>query len=203
MGLSRSGDLSHNWLIMFKAVIFDFDGTILDSKYDWKGIRKELNLTQYSILDQLYSLPEKEREKTERRLKRLERDATLKAELFPEVGYVLQNLKEMGVKRGLLTNNSYDNVLFITEKYNLLFDAIVTRDDGVWKPDKAPLLLLIKKLNVSPPATLVVGDSDYDIVSARAAGASCAILTRGKELRERPDYVLESLLEIEQIMTVR
>ncbi len=187
-------------LIMFKAVIFDFDGTILDSQYDWKGIREDLGLKQYSLLDQLYSLPEKEREKTERLLKGYERHATVCADLFPGVRQVLESLKEKRIKRGLLTNNSYDNVVFITEKFDLIFDSIMTRDDGMWKPKKEPVLAITRNLGVSPQETLLVGDSDYDIISARSAGTSCAILERGKSLQETPDYVLENLWEINRLM---
>ena len=188
---------------MFKAVIFDLDGTILDSQYDWRRIRENLDLKKYSILDQLYSLPEDKRKKTESLLEMYEKEATSKATLFPGVERVLYSLKESGIKTGLSTNNSFENVSFVLKKYRLEFDAIVTRDDGVWKPRGDPIILLVEKLNVSPSDTLVVGDSDYDIISARNAGAFCAILRKNKVLKEKSDCILESFEDVIQLSTAR
>ncbi len=181
---------------MFKTVIFDLDGTILDSRYDWKKIRENLNLNQYSILDQLYSLPDEEREKKESLLKRYERKATSNASLFPDVKEVLHTLKKMGIKTGLSTNNSIDNTRFIIEKYGLVFDSIVTRDDGIWKPNKEPILMLMQRLGSKPDTTVIVGDSDYDILSARDAGASCVIFWRGRSLKYKPDFIIYSIRDV-------
>jgi HAD superfamily hydrolase (TIGR01549 family) len=181
---------------MFNAVIFDLDGTILDSSYNWKKIRENLNLEQNSILDQLYSLPTGERGKKESLLKRYERDATASASLFPGVKEVLHTLRKMGIKTGLSTNNSLKNTRFIIEKHNLVFDSIITRDDGIWKPNKEPILMLIQKLDSKPDTTLVVGDSDYDILSARDAGASCAILWRERSLKYKPDFIIYRIRDI-------
>ncbi|OYD15946.1 hypothetical protein CH333_04640 [candidate division WOR-3 bacterium JGI_Cruoil_03_44_89] len=181
---------------MFNAIIFDLDGTILDSRYDWKKIRENLNLNQHSILDQLYSLPAKERNKKETLLRQYERNATASATLFPDVKEVLHALRKMGIKTGLSTNNSLENTRFITEKHGLVFDGIVTRDDGVWKPNKDPILTLIKRFNSKPDTTLVVGDSDYDILSARDAGSSCAILWRGRSLKCKPDFIIYRIRDV-------
>lgn len=181
---------------MFKTVIFDLDGTILDSKYDWKKIRAELGLEERSILDHLYSLSDKERDKKERLLKKHEMIATSNAELFPDVKEVLITLKQMNINAGLSTNNSRENTEFILKKHGLKFDEIVTRDDGIWKPNKEPIIFLMRKFHSKPFETLVVGDSDYDIISARAAGAYCAILWRGRVLKSTPDFMIKEMREV-------
>lgn len=188
---------------MFNAVIFDLDGTILDSRYDWKKIRKKLNLEQYSILDQLYSLPLGERKKRESLLKRYERHATANASLFPDVKKVLDILRKMGIKTGLSTNNSLENTRFIIEKHNLVFDCIVTRDDGIWKPNKEPILMLIQRLGSKPDTTLIVGDSDYDILSARDADASCAILWRERSLKYKPDFIIYRIRDTLDLLGIK
>lgn len=188
---------------MFNAVIFDLDGTILDSRYDWKKIRKNLNLEQYSILDQLYSLPMEERKKKDSLLKRYERNATASASLFPDVKEVLDILEKMGIKRGLSTNNSLENTRFIIEKHGLVFDSIVTRDDGIWKPNKEPILMLMQTLGSKPDTTLVVGDSDYDILSARDAGVSCAILWRERSLKHKPNFIIYRIRDILDLLGIK
>ncbi len=182
--------------IMFSTVIFDLDGTILDSNYDWKKIREELEFKQYSILDHLYSLPDEERKKKELLLERYERIATYNASLFPDVKEVLLALRKMNIKTGLSTNNSLENTNFIIEKHRLEFDDVVTRDNGIWKPNKEPILLLMQKLHAEPQETLVVGDSDYDILSAREAGASSAILLRERILEHKPEFILKGIRDV-------
>ena len=186
--------------IMFNTVIFDLDGTILDSNYDWKKIREELELKQYSILDHLYSLPDEERKKKELLLERYERIATSNASLFPDVKEVLLTLRKMNIKTGLSTNNSFENTNFIIEKHRLEFDDVVTRDNGIWKPNKEPILLLMQKLHAKPQETLVVGDSDYDILSAREAGASSAILLRERILKHKPEFILKGIRDVLQLV---
>ncbi|MCK4330516.1 HAD-IA family hydrolase [candidate division WOR-3 bacterium] len=181
---------------MFSTVIFDLDGTILDSNYDWKKIREELELKQYSILDHLYSLPDEERKKKELLLERYERIATYNASLFPDVKEVLLALRKMNIKTGLSTNNSLENTNFIIEKHRLEFDDVVTRDNGIWKPNKEPILLLMQELHAKPQETLVVGDSDYDILSAREAGASSAILLRERILEHKPEFILKGIRDV-------
>ena len=102
----------------------------------------------------------------------------------------------MGIKTGLSTNNSIDNTRFIIEKYGLVFDGIVTRDDGIWKPNKEPILMLMQRLGSTPDTTVIIGDSDYDILSARDAGISCAILWRGKSLKHKPDFIIYSIRDV-------
>ncbi len=181
---------------MFKTVIFDLDGTILDSKYDWKRIRKELDLEERSILDHLYSLAEKEKKRKKLLLERYEIMATSNAELFPDVKEVLKALKKNNIKTGLSTNNSRKNTEFILKKHALEFDEVVTRDDGIWKPNKDPIITLMKRLHSKPEETLVVGDSDYDILAAKEAGTYCAILWRGSDLKNKSDFVIKEIKEV-------
>ncbi len=47
------------------------------------------------------------------------------------------------------------------------------------KPDPMPILLAMEKLGASAPETLVVGDSDTDVVAGKAAGARTCGVTYG------------------------
>jgi phosphoglycolate phosphatase len=68
------------------------------------------------------------------------------------------------------------------------------------KPDPAGLLAVARDLGHPLERTLVVGDSEVDIQTARAAGARAAFVTYGFRPEaandHAPDYVLRDLREL-------
>ena len=89
--------------------------------------------------------------------------------------------------------------------YNLVeyFDTIIACDDCAEnKPLPGPSLMALKRLGLTGADCLAVGDSPYDLQSARAAGCQTAavrytsfgwnfILSEGK-----PDYVLNKMTDL-------
>jgi phosphoglycolate phosphatase len=77
------------------------------------------------------------------------------------------------------------------------FARVVGGGDGpASKPDPAGLLLLMREFAATPAQTLMVGDSPVDVATARAAGVEVAGVLYGLDpasLREaRPDFAIES-----------
>lgn len=75
------------------------------------------------------------------------------------------------------------------------FARVVGGGDGpASKPDPAGLLLLMKEFAATPAETLMVGDSPVDVATARAAGVEIAGVLYGLDpanLREaRPDFAI-------------
>ncbi len=64
-----------------RAVIFDMDGTLVDSTYDWPAIRQRLEVTGSSIIDDLNALPEPDRSRRWAELESFEDEATDRARL--------------------------------------------------------------------------------------------------------------------------
>jgi HAD superfamily hydrolase (TIGR01549 family) len=154
------------------AVIFDMDGTVVDTSYDWAEIRRRLEIEGPSILDHLGSLEPDERARKWALLDEIEREATHDASEMTGTSEVLAHLAECGVRTALVTNNSDGNAQALIERFGLRFDVVVTRDSGVWKPSAAPIELAIRRLGVLPEHCLVVGDSIYDLIAGRAAGCA-------------------------------
>ena len=124
--------------------------------------------------------------------------------LFDGVTQVLEDLKQRGMKLALLSNKRdiYGLNELASTEIGPLFDLVLFRGDGLaQKPDPQGLHEIMNRLSVAKGAVLYVGDSDVDVQCARRAGvASAAALwgsvDRKAVLDERPDYLLETLVEV-------
>jgi len=65
------------------------------------------------------------------------------------------------------------------EKYKLkeYFDAIVTADDtDKHKPDPEPVYIALRKLNAKAEESIMIGDTKFDILSAKRAGVKSVLV---------------------------
>jgi HAD superfamily hydrolase (TIGR01509 family) len=176
------------WLLEgLEAVIFDMDGTIVDSDYHWPSIRERLGVGHHSIIDELNGLPEPERSEKWNDLDQIERRATMEARLKPGVPELLDLLAEHDLKTALVTNNSESNTRWLLDRYDLGFELVMSRDSGLWKPSGAPLAEAMIRLGVESAHTLAVGDSGYDIRAAREAGCGHVCIVHGACLEDEVD----------------
>ena len=153
-----------------EAVIFDMDGTLVDSSYDWPAIRRRLGVTGASIIDDLNGLQEPDRRRRWAELEEIEAAATANARIHEGAHELLEVLADHHLPTALVTNNSDANTHRLLDRFGLSFNVIVTRDSGLWKPSGAPITEAARRLAVAPEKCLGVGDSHYDILAAREAG---------------------------------
>jgi HAD superfamily hydrolase (TIGR01509 family) len=182
-------------LVGIEAVVFDLDGTLIDSEYDWPAIRRRLGVTSVSIIDELNGLPEPERRSRWRELEGIERQATLGAELREGAAELLKLLSGRGFATALVTNNTDDNTSLLLDRFDLQFDVVLTRDSGLWKPSGEPMAEAMRRLDVKPDRCLAVGDSLYDIDAAREAGCGrvCALYGAAKRYRDHADLAFPEI----------
>jgi phosphoglycolate phosphatase len=89
------------------------------------------------------------------------------------------------------------------------FRAVAAGDDlPRRKPDPLPLLHLAERLGVAPHELLMVGDGSQDIEAGRRAGARTVGLRHGIQpleymLAAEPDHVIESLLELPALLALK
>ena len=208
-----------------KAVIFDLDGTLVDSMWMWKAIDIEY-LSRFN-----HSCPDDLQEKIEgmsfsetavyfkERFQIPEDLETIKA-TWNEMAYLkyknevplkegalsfLQSLKARGIKTGIATSNSRKLVDAVIESLNLseYFDAIHTSCEvGKGKPAPDIYLLVCEKLGVKPEECLVFEDIPQGILAGKNAGMRvCAIqddFSRKleEEKRRLSDYFIGSYFEL-------
>ncbi len=91
---------------------------------------------------------------------------------YPNVPSALKTLKEAGYRLAIVTNKPFDFVAPILKGLNLdgLFELHLGGDSLLQKkPDPAPLLHVCEQLNVTVEQCVMVGDSKNDILAANTA----------------------------------
>lgn len=103
--------------------------------------------------------------------------------LLPQIGDWLSQLQQAGLKLGILSADTTDNVKAFINAHQL--SARIHAYQGVdsmdlSKPDPRLYEAICQKLDVPPQHTLMIGDSTLDMQMARAAGsAGCIGVTWG------------------------
>jgi HAD superfamily hydrolase (TIGR01549 family) len=108
--------------------------------------------------------------------------------LQPYAKEVLGELKQQGMKIGIATGRMSDGSSKWRELKNLridtLIDAVVTAGETRPKPDPASLIKCVVDLGLTPDACVFVGDSRADIIAARAAGVISIAIPTGVASRQ-------------------
>ncbi len=200
------------------AVIFDLDGTLIDSAEDiglaLKRTLDELGLTYLMPKDVSRLIGGGVRALLERVLGERFREEHVKifrkyyfdmpvynTKPYPGVPETLEKLKDLGIPMIVVTNKMEDLSREILKILGLdrYFELIVGGDTfGEKKPSPLPVRKALENLGLEPASALMVGDTDSDIIAGRLAGTKTAVALWGyvHSTTERADFELESPLEI-------
>jgi HAD superfamily hydrolase (TIGR01509 family) len=208
---------------LIKALVFDFDGTILDTETQhynafqemYKEHGSELPLevwgecigthSGFNPYEYLEEQINKKLNHEELRIKKTERALALIKEQKPLPGIenYLKAAKEMGLKIGLASSSSRQWVMEHLERIGLshYFEVIKTADDvEKVKPDPALYLKAVDELGVKPGEAIAFEDSVNGSLAAKKAGLYCVAIpnpvTRHMQFDE-VDHQMESIAELE------
>ncbi len=120
---------------------------------------------------------------------------------------LLTDLRQQGVKTAVVSNKHDTAVQTLCAHYfgGLLDMAIGGGDNRPLKPAPDSLLYAIKRLGVPPADVWYVGDSAQDVITARNAGVNCAAVTWGFQDRDRlaaenPTLLVDSSQELRKVV---
>lgn len=140
---------------------------------------------------------------------------SLKVTSFDGVEELLGKIWDTNIKLALNTGYNKKTAKKLLRKMNwkkgVHYDALVTADDAErGRPHPDMIVIAMEKLGVADPAkVLKAGDSIIDIQEGKNANCGLTIgVTTGAHTREQlqsanPDYVLDSLYELTQILELK
>lgn len=214
---------------MIKAVIFDWDGSLADTKkvvvqsfqkvlgeagcrVSDEFIERRMGIgTKKTIIEAFREchmrLDVSTLEKLAKEKIRIQARLTYIVRLFDGVAELLEALHGR-IKIALATMSSRKVVdkLLPEKRIEGYFDVVVTADEIVKpKPDPEVFLVSAAKLGVKPEDCVVVEDSVFGVRAAKAAGMKCIAVSSGaysrEELgKEKPDIIVNALIEKETIL---
>lgn len=125
--------------------------------------------------------------------------------LFPGIPAMLEALGDRGLRLAVATGKSRRGLELALASTGLkgCFQATRCADEARSKPHPEMLLWLMRELGVEPGATLMVGDTEYDMQMAGNAGVAAVAVCYGVHAPERlrrqaPLACLEDLRELPQ-----
>lgn len=185
---------------MIKAIIFDFDGLIIDTETAWYHAYKEV-FSQYGVnlplevwgacigttfdafnpMDYLENESGRtvDRDLIRRETGKLHKQLMSGQSIRPGVLNYLETAKELGLSVGLATSSQRSWIDAYLSKFQLAeyFDSMITADDvSRVKPDPELYLRAMDSLRVSGEEAVAFEDSLNGLTAAKKAGAFCVIV---------------------------
>lgn len=211
-------------LSRFDAVLFDVDGTLVDSlemivrglgdtleKYfgtrpSSSQIKSLIGLPlreQFELYSSEEISPEELAEMTQFTIDRYDAHRIHESLFDPAVEMLIMCHKQ-GLKTSLVTSkNSVELQSFLKEFHGTQYldTAVCASDVHRPKPDPESALLACQRLNVDPAKAVMIGDSVYDLRCARGAGVACVAAAYGAAhrdtlLAEHPDLLVDTPEEL-------
>jgi phosphoglycolate phosphatase len=214
--------------IFVKGVLFDLDGTLIDSKLDIadaaNAARARFGLPPLPVAGVLPFigfgirhliagvLDTKDETRVEDGLKAAlaHYDGHLgeKTILFEGARELLEELNRRGIACGVVSNKPHPLTLRTLQilRINHLFKAAFGDQPGVRrKPDPEAVHVALQLMGVAATDCVFVGDSSVDVETARNAGMPAILLTHGfgdlQEARNMdPDLIAHSLSELQTLL---
>jgi phosphoglycolate phosphatase-like HAD superfamily hydrolase len=213
-----------------RAVIFDLDGTLVSVEerfyrvfldtlraYHQPPVEKEIFMKKFSVnkLDDFLDLEDAHAFWVDF-LKAYNGSYNELSKMIPGAREVLKNLKENGIKIGVITGRLSDpkEILAELHRFNLdsFVEAVVTKKlvFAQLKPDELfsrslELIQVLEKIGADPSKSILVADYVSDIESAKSLGLRAVAVLSGSSDYESlrkigPDGIIKSVVELPHLL---
>jgi len=215
---------------MIKAVIFDLDGTLLDTLEDiaisCNHVLKHYNKTPLHVEEyksyvgqgaaQLFRdlLPALTSSEQKEALALFEKHYAKQfdknTKMYENINKMLTFFQVRGIKMAVLSNkpNSFTKKCVMKYLRNWKFDAVYGIRDGIpRKPDPSGAIEILKELHVDPSECLFVGDMKIDMITANSTNITpIGVLWgfRGREelVEHGAKYIVKDPIEIIKLVSL-
>ena len=215
---------------MIDTILFDFDGTIMDTNDviigSWQHVYRTLRGEEGDLDYILSSFGEPLEYSMEKSFPEVDTDVAVKIyrdwhrdrfvdmiRLFPGIIEMLEEVRRRGYKTGIASSRLRITLNQGLQKYDLekYFDVIVAVEDiEEAKPAPDTAYKVLEKLGSKPENAILIGDSRLDIGCARNAGIPSVLVGWSATLAgktkedfapdEAPDYIIQSPEELFDII---
>lgn len=182
-----------------KSIVFDLDGTLVDSQLDFDKMRADIGIPRREpILEYIETQDDEFKKHAEEIIHKHELIGLEVAKIIRDADEFLNELKSLNIPTAILTRNSKFVTDRTIEKFNWSFDKVLTRDCAPAKPDPAGLFSTAQELGLELANMLYIGDHDFDLQTARNAGCIAGLLLQdyNKKLVPKADIAIEQFLEL-------
>ncbi len=200
-------------VLPLKAIIFDLDGTLIDSAIPFREMKKKIitflqakGVEEGLLSDEMLSaeiidlaetsLRQQDSSETQLRdvlaqvesiMNEVEVQSAGNAILINGVPQMLRTLKKRGLKLGVMTRGCRQYTRIVLNKLCLrrFFDAVVARDDvDKPKPNPEHAFHILRMLEARAEETLFVGDHWSDAECAKQAGMRFVFVSHGQDTKK-------------------
>ncbi|MBW8001845.1 MAG: HAD family hydrolase [Planctomycetes bacterium] len=205
----------------FKAILFDLDGTLLDTLADisdsMNAALEKFGFPVHSYDDYRYFIgdstnalafrviPEEHRDEATMKKCLDEMDAQYherwqrNTKIYPGIEEMLAGIDKLGLPKAVLSNKPDKFVQITVNHFFEKFSFDVVRGVSASlarKPDPTGALQIARELNIEPKDFLYLGDTNTDMITAIAAGMYPVGATWGfRDAAELLEYGAEALVE--------
>lgn len=182
------------------SIVFDMDGTLVDSKLDFDLMREEIGIPAgQPILEYVEASSDQQFIKHAFRvIHEHESRGAREAEILRDAMEFLSYLKSRNIPTAILTRNSKEITKITLDKFALKFNQVITRDCAPAKPKPDALIALAKDFKLQLENILYIGDHDFDLETARNAGCIAGLFKQdyNQHLIHKADLAISQFEEL-------
>jgi len=211
-----------------KNIIFDFDGTLADSKQCsvlatqqafvqlglqkpsekvieyYMGVPIEVSFKEIADIDLQDTMFENLLISFRQAYKELENDTL---SVFPNIPEVLQSLIQQGKQLFVVSSKKSDVLLRNLQTLDIdkYFKDIIGSDKvSNYKPHPEGILKLVELYSLKPAETIMIGDATFDLQMAKASGTHSCGVTWGSHQKEKlqeekPTFLVDEVQQLDKL----